>query len=335
MKRVCFLLAAVAGVAAVITGVAVAASSSPTAQTHSATSISTNQVVLRGAVDPNGRETSFAFQYGPTSSYGLNTPSHSAGDGTKLVPVHFTLAGLTPGTKYHFRLAALSKGGVAFGGDHVFKTKGAPPASVVTGPPVAVGKYQATVTGSINPEGESTTWSVLYGLTLPYPARTVNQTPLAPVVAPLPVSVTLTGLAPGKLYHYQIVASHRTFPSFGADATFFTLPGFRRKPNMTTRTSPSRVRRKPYVFTTAGTLHGANFVPANLRCTGRVGVRYYNGRHQVAFELTPVGSNCKFSTPVPFKRLIGGGPTRLSVKITYRGNGYLRSVEKTNHVTLG
>jgi hypothetical protein len=151
----------------------------------------------------------------------------------------------------------------------------------------------------------------------------------------VPVSVLLAGLAPGKLYHYRIVATHPHSASDGNDVLVFTQPRFRRKPTMTTRTSPRNLTRKPYTFTTAGTLHGANFIPSALRCTGRVGIRYYAGKRQVAFVLVPVGSNCRFSTPVSFRRLINGRSTPLQVKIFYRGNGYLQSTEKTDHVTLG
>jgi hypothetical protein len=104
---------------------------------------------------------------------------------------------------------------------------------------------------------------------------------------------------------------------------------------VTTRTSPSRVTHKPYVFTTAGTLHGATFIPAALRCAGTVGIRYYDGRRQVAFALASVGPNCSFSTPVPFAKLIGHAPTALRVTIDFRGNGYLNAVDRTDHVTLG
>jgi hypothetical protein len=244
-----------------------------------------------------------------------------------------------PGTVYHFRIGALSTAGASFGRDLTFRTKGAPPASVATGTAVNVGKNVATPTGTINPEGQRTTWYVQYvqsGLPAPYTSRTIGQTQLPAVRVPLPVSVQLTGLAPGKLYHYRFVAAHPTFTSVGNDAAFFTQPGFKRTPNMTTRTSPKRASRKPYLFTTAGTLHGALFIPSSLRCTGRVGIRYYNGRRQVAFNLVPVGSDCRFSTQVSFRRLINGRSANLHVDIFYRGNGYLNSTKKTDHnIRLG
>jgi hypothetical protein len=229
-------------------------------------------------------------------------------------------------------------------GDHAFTTRGKPPATVVTGAAVNVGQNAATPTGSINPQGAATHWSVQYAVcpTLPapcntavYTSSTIGLTPIPAVKTPVPVSVQIAGLAPGTLYHYRIVASRPNSTSFGNDALVFTQPRFRRRASMSTRTSPGRLSRKPYTFTTAGTLHGFNFIPSWLRCTGRVGVRYYNGRKQVAFVLVPVGANCRFSTPVSFRHLVNGRRTALQVKITYRGNGYLQSTKKTDHVTLG
>jgi hypothetical protein len=338
MKRTFRLLAAVLGLAGLVTGVAVAASS-PSVVTQPIAAVTTSSAVLRGLVNPHGVETGYVFDYGLTPAYGLQSVSRSAGHGTKAVRARATVGGLQPGTFYHYRITALSSAGGAIGKDHIFKTKGAPPASVVTGPAVNVGKNEATPTGSINPEGQKTTWFVQYvqsGPPAPYLLQTLGQTELAAVRTPLPVQVLLTGLAPGKGYHYRLVAKHPTFTSYGADGSFFTQPGFRRTPNMTTRTSPKRASRKPYVFTTAGTLHGAIFIPPSLRCTGRVGIRYYNGSHQVAFNLVQVGSDCRFSTQVSFKRLINGHRTNLHVDIFYRGNGYLKSTSKTDHnISLG
>jgi hypothetical protein len=343
MRRFIQVLAAVLGVGCVFAAAAVAAGS-PLVAPRSASGIRATSAVLRALINPNGHQTNYVFQYGPTTAYGLQSTSHSAGAGTKSKLVRVGVTGLQPGTVYHFRVVAISAAGTATSPDRAFKTAGKPPAEVVTGPAVNVSQNAATATGSINPHGATTHWAVQYAAcpTLPapcntssYTAQTIGQTPIPAVQTPVPVSVQITGLAPGTLYHYRIVATHPHATSFGNDVLVFTQPRFRRKPTMTTRTSPKNLTRKPYTFTTAGTLHGFNFIPSWLRCTGRVGIRYYNGRKQVAFVLVPVGSNCRFSTPVSFRHLINGRRTKLQAKIFYRGNGYLRSTEKTDHVTLG
>ena len=105
---------------------------------------------------------------------------------------------------------------------------------------------------------------------------------------------------------------------------------------MRTRTSPSRLTHAPWTFTTSGSLYGAaNFVPATLRCTGRIGVRAFSGNRQVAYVIAQVEPDCSFSTPLPIGHRIGGGATALQVRITFRGNGYLKSVQRTDNVTLG
>ena len=205
----------------------------------------------------------------------------------------------------------------------------------MTGGAVNVGKTVATPTGVINPEGATTTWVVQYGLTPAYGLQSFANT-LAARGHTLSVSATLTGLAPATLFHYRIVAYHgANVVSAGADATFFTEPSKRPVPKMTAHTSPGKDRRAPYSFTTSGSLGGASHIPAAQRCTGNVGVRFYNGRHQLAFVVAAVQPNCKFSIGSSFRRLHGKGPVRLKVTVDYRGNGYIAAVNRVDHVTAG
>src|SRR5205085_9816086 len=120
-----------------------------------------------------------------------------------------------------------------------------------------------------------------------YSTATIGQTPIPAVDQPVPVAVQITGLAPGTLYHYRIRATHPRAVSKGNDVLVFTQPRFRRKPTMTTRTSPSGLTRKLSRFSSASTRHCCKFFRSWLRCTGRRGIRYHNGRKQVAFVLVP------------------------------------------------
>jgi hypothetical protein len=92
----------------------------PTVTTGAAESVSFNTATLTGSVNPHGRATTYHFDYGNTTSYGINTSTVSAGEGTAAVPVSSGLAGLVPGVTYHYRLVATNAAGSSFGSDATF-----------------------------------------------------------------------------------------------------------------------------------------------------------------------------------------------------------------------
>ena len=94
----------------------------PTAATGPASDISTSGATLSGTVNPSGVPATYHFDFGTTTDYGASTPDTSAGAGTTDQPVSAAIAGLAPGTLYHFRLVASGPGGIAAGADGVFTT---------------------------------------------------------------------------------------------------------------------------------------------------------------------------------------------------------------------
>ena len=123
--------------------------------------------------------------------------------------------------------------------------------------------------------------------------------------------------------------------SVGNDATFFTEPARRPVPRFSSHTAPGSDKKSPYAFSTTGTLAGASFIPAVDRCTGKVGVRYYNGRRQLAVVVALVGGDCKFNAQASFRRTHHKGSVRLRVTVSFRGNGYIAPVNALNHVRAG
>ena len=105
MKRKLQVLTAVLVAAGCITAVA-AAASSPSVTTGAVTGRTQTTAVLHGSVNPNGRATTYVFQYGLTTAYGVSTASHSAGSKSAAVAVRGTAVKLIPGTVYHYRLVA-------------------------------------------------------------------------------------------------------------------------------------------------------------------------------------------------------------------------------------
>jgi hypothetical protein len=72
-------------------------------------------VTLTGLVDPHGQATTYRFEFGPTAALGAETPPATTGTQSGAEPVAVALAGLDPGTTYHYRLAATNLGGTVAG----------------------------------------------------------------------------------------------------------------------------------------------------------------------------------------------------------------------------
>ena len=97
-------------------------SAAPVAVTGSATSVTVTSATLNGTVDPNGRATTWYFEYGTSTSYGSKTADKSAGSGTSTTSVSAPVSGLTRGRLYHYRLVATSDAGTSRGADQTFST---------------------------------------------------------------------------------------------------------------------------------------------------------------------------------------------------------------------
>ena len=318
-----------------LTVTAVAAAATPTTTTAAATAITQTTATLHGHIDPHGVDTDFDFNYGPTVAYGATTVERSAGSGTVSRDVAEEVTGLEPGTVYHFRITAVSATGTEYGLDMSFTTAGAPPSAVDTGPAVSVAKTIATATGAIDPNGSSTPWEIQYGLTSAYGLQSFPQTPIAPGFTAVPVSFGLTGLAPATLFHYRVVAFHGAIATYGADATFFTEPDHAPSPDMTATTTPSSDRTSAYTFTTSGALKGGTYIPAANRCTGTIGIRYFNAGHQLAYAVVGVSPSCTFSARVSFRKTDGKGSVPIRIVVYHRGNGYLAGESRVDRVHAG
>jgi len=99
----------------------------PIVVTGAASNIGATTATLNGTVNPVGKETTYQFEYGLTTSYGSTTTITSAGSGFTAVPVSAELSGLTAATVYHFRVTATNDLGTTNGEDATFTTGAAPP----------------------------------------------------------------------------------------------------------------------------------------------------------------------------------------------------------------
>lgn len=96
----------------------------PVAETVPASPAEANTAILEGTVDPNGTETSYRFQYGPTTAYGQESSVgyedlEAAEEPSEVVE---SVAYLKPATTYHYRLVATSAAGTDYGADKTVTT---------------------------------------------------------------------------------------------------------------------------------------------------------------------------------------------------------------------
>lgn len=225
--RTVLSLAALAAIASA--PVALAAGSSPappTVASAPATGTSSSATTLNGSVNPNGQATNYAFQWGPTSGYGHETPLSAAGSATTAAARSAALAGLASGTTYHFRIIAMSSAGTSVGADEQFTTSGTAPApspapTATTGSSTGVGQSSATVQGTVNPAGQGTTYYFEYGPTVNYGFETAPQNG-GSGSASEPVSAQIGSLASSTTYHYRLVAVSSGGTALGSDQTFKT-----------------------------------------------------------------------------------------------------------------
>ena len=194
-------------------------SGAPSAVTGAESSITPTSARLNGSVTPNGLSTTWRFDYGTTTSYGSKTATKSAGSGTSAQNEAVAISGLKASTTYHFRIVASNSGGTTFGSDRTFSTSLAP--GVVTGAATNVGSTAATLAGSVDPRGRTTTWWFEYGASASYGSKTAVKN-AGSKAGPQNVAVALGGLKNGTTYHYRLVAKSDAGTTFGSDLTFAT-----------------------------------------------------------------------------------------------------------------
>jgi hypothetical protein len=335
MKRTIKTLLVTLGIVVGFASVA-AAGSSPTVSTGSASKIGDTSATLGGSVNPQGTKTVYRFEYGLTTQLGSFTKSQSAGSGGKSTAVSAGIGKLTPGTIYHYKLLASNKFGASQGTGRTFKTAGHAPPGATTGSATGIHQSSATLTGTVDPNGEATTYEFQYGLTTAYGAST-NAAVLPASNTTSVVAATITGLQPGVTFHYRLVALHGTHPMPGADATFFTLPSPAPKPRVTASTTPRHAKRAPFVLTTKGSVKGPSWVPSDLACFGDTTITYYVGKRKIGSTSAALVAGCTYSASTRF-RLPKGHKKSETVKVVahFRGNGYYApAFSKSENVKIG
>jgi DNA-binding beta-propeller fold protein YncE len=195
----------------------------PAVSTGAVTALTQHSADLTGVVNPETLETSYYYQFGPTTEYGRSAPSSpgiAIGSGSSDRPAPLTLAQLTPGTTYHYRLVATSADGTGYGEDREFTTPAEQPPSVATGQASAVSSNAATISGTVDPRQASTAYRFEYGIDTSYGGKAFGT--VSPQQGVQTILLSLAGLQPATVYHYRLVASNSGGVAAGGDQTFTT-----------------------------------------------------------------------------------------------------------------
>jgi hypothetical protein len=333
-RTIVLVLAVLAGTATVAL-----AATSPSVKTGAATSVKQTSAVLNGTINPNGSATTYYFQWGLTTAYGSTSAVHSLKAGTTSVSVHVTASGLSPDVKYHYRLVAQNGSGASTGADRTFKTTGHPLPFGETQPASGITTSSATISGIVDPNGQSTPTEFKWGTS---PSTLTNTVPSSTVPGSTPlqtVSTSLTGLAAGSTFYYQVLVHGVTGWIPGATLSFTTLPLSRPFAGLHASTKPHRDPKKPFIYTTTGSISGP--FPAGAQCNGKVTLRYFAGGHKRKVRSVSVQPNCTFSQEVIIFHTFAphhGAPRpssqKLQIQILFRGNGYLAQKQHTESVVM-
>jgi len=191
----------------------------PMVLTKPPTDVTPNSAKLNGTVNPNGLVTTFHFEYGTTTSYGVNTAFIQAGSGVTTLDVTSALDGLIPGITYHFRLVGTNSVGSSKGVDMVF-TPGA--ASLTTMQVSNIYLTTASSGGIIISDGSFTvtTRGICWG-TEHNP--TILDTHTTDGSGTGLFSSVMGGLNTNTLYHVRAYATNSAGTWYGNDVSFTTL----------------------------------------------------------------------------------------------------------------
>jgi hypothetical protein len=207
----------------------------PIVESESVSFLSATRATLEATVNPNYQKTEYKTEYEfeyatEEASLGTNkaitVPGGSLPAGFGGQPVHANLgAVLASGTTYYYRVVATNETGRTAGMVTVSSFTTPTPPEAGTGAAEAVGHNTATVSGTVNPEGQETSYTIQYGTTTGYGDSTAPVSVGAGVASAATEAVTLSSLTPDTTYHYRILAINSTGESTaGADETFTTEP---------------------------------------------------------------------------------------------------------------
>jgi hypothetical protein len=190
-------------------------------ESESSSAIEQTTATLEAAVNPDGVDTTYHFEYGTSTAYGSNTPVPDVdiGAGEESQALIGELTGLQAGVTYHYRLVATNAAGTTNGPDRTFTT--ITPALIDSVTISGVSATSATVHAKINPLGADTTYHFEYGTTTAYGASIpIPDADIGAGTSDVSVSQVLSGLSANTTYHVRVAAQNALGVILSSDHTF-------------------------------------------------------------------------------------------------------------------
>ena len=262
----------------------------PSLTTKTITEITTTSAISGGEVSDDGGASiiSKGVCWNTSDKPVITNFKTTDGGGSGSFMSNITL--LIPNTTYFVRAYATNSTGISYGSTVTFKTLGDKPTPVSVNA-TDILTTSATLNGTVNPNSLSTTVSFEYGLTTAY-GSTSNavQSPLNGSVINN-VTLALTGLNPGKLYHFRIKAENSLGISYSDDMSFTTLGGI------------------PQVVS----LKTSNTMMYTATISGSVNPNYFSTA--IIFEW---GTTTSYGNTITYSQnpLVGGASQNVSVNLT-------------------
>jgi hypothetical protein len=200
----------------------------PVVESESSGGVTPFKATLEATVNPeNQPSTACSFEYGKSTKYGASATCEPASleAGTSGATVTAALAGLEPGSVYHYRILVKNATGETKGADAQLSTL-ALAAPVLSGGSVsALTSTSATLEALVNPNYQPSTYAFEYATNEALTGATVIEgaAPIEGESAELPVSVEISGLQPGAVYYYRARATNATGASHGEVHSFQAL----------------------------------------------------------------------------------------------------------------
>src|SRR5262249_11280743 len=141
--------------------------------------------------------------------YPNSTTTRSAGSGSSGVAKSEPISGLSPSTKYYFRVVAGNSAGTTNGDQASFTTATPIPPGVPMSAATNVANSSPTLNGGVSPNGSDTTYHFDYGTSPggPYTGHTADQS-AGSGSSSVAKSEDVSGLAANQDYYFVLVAGN-------------------------------------------------------------------------------------------------------------------------------